>query len=294
MFDDLSPSTAQAIAGTTADFTVSVRPAFAHYSTPGMTTTGISKTPESRFCLVVRDDTGEPLGQVTKSYNPLQPRQAFGFADSLAEDGHVTFEDVYVTKGGAEIALFARINNGDFEVVPGDVQHTYLLFRTTYDGSGSTSGLLLSRRPACMNMAAGILSGQASFKVRHTRNQLDRLSEARLDLGLILDQVDRYKAFCKKLANTYIGGNLSDKLEVIAPGDSKRAENVRQAIARLYVSGRGTQIEGVKGTAWGLFNAVTEYTTHHSSKNAEQRFRSGLGGSGLAMNRRAAEVLTAL
>ena len=59
---------------------------------------------------------------------------------------------------------------------------------------------------------------------------------------------------------------------------------------QLYQGGKGTEIPGVRGSAWGAVNAVTEFTSH--SKRAGRslgadRLMSAVDGSADAANQRA-------
>ena len=69
-----------------------------------------------------------------------------------------------------------------------------------------------------------------------------------------------------------------------------RTENIRAEILALTETGIGTAIPGVRGTAWGLYNAVTEYVDHERSTerdNAGARFLgSGTEAPGASPRRR--------
>lgn len=56
-------------------------------------------------------------------------------------------------------------------------------------------------------------------------------------------------------------------------------------IQTLFEGGRGNALPGVAGTAWGLYNAVTEYQTHEqggtrAGADSRRLERMWLGGSG--------------
>ena len=59
--------------------------------------------------------------------------------------------------------------------------------------------------------------------------------------------------------------------------------------------GRGSRLMGVEGTAWGLLNAVTEYTDHHMrARSAENRLSSAWFGVGANLKAAAEEALLLL
>jgi hypothetical protein len=56
--------------------------------------------------------------------------------------------------------------------------------------------------------------------------------------------------------------------------------------------GKGSQIDGVAGTAWGLVNAVTEYSDFHiRAKNQEYRLDSAWFGAGRALKENILEIV---
>jgi hypothetical protein len=68
-----------------------------------------------------------------------------------------------------------------------------------------------------------------------------------------------------------------------------------QSIQALFNGqGKGSNLDGVHGTAWGWLNAVTEYTDHHiRATSDENRIHSAWFGAGEALKARAVDLLTA-
>ena len=100
---------------------------------------------------------------------------------------------------------------------------------------------------------------------------------------------------------------------VFGPDEQKRQETAAEknggrsklsaSIEQLQAHGRGSDLPGSGDTAWGLYNAVTEYLTHVSGrakdqrKRAETRLESNLFGAqarfaSLASSNSALEALT--
>jgi hypothetical protein len=72
-------------------------------------------------------------------------------------------------------------------------------------------------------------------------------------------------------------------------GDDKYDEKLarwtahQQRLLELYASGQGSDLPGVRGTAWAAYNSVTEWVDHHypllqSGKVSEARTASVLFG----------------
>ena len=71
-------------------------------------------------------------------------------------------------------------------------------------------------------------------------------------------------------------------------------ERIFKKLEELFETGQGSGIPGVRGTLWGGFNALTEYTTHHRGRNAERRFDQVMFGQGAQINARALGVALSL
>lgn len=74
--------------------------------------------------------------------------------------------------------------------------------------------------------------------------------------------------------------------EVVDETEKDRASRCLSAIIDLFETGTGNTLPGVRGTLWAAYNAVTEYTTHHRGRSAENRLNSQFS-DGLALNQRA-------
>lgn len=72
-------------------------------------------------------------------------------------------------------------------------------------------------------------------------------------------------------SNRLLVAELSDTSRKVADSDRRR---IYDEIEALFETGRGTDVPGVKGTAWGAYNAVTEYLTHERGRNADNRLNT--------------------
>lgn len=54
----------------------------------------------------------------------------------------------------------------------------------------------------------------------------------------------------------------------------ERKSRVEDDIMRLFHHGTGNDVQGVAGTAWALYNAVTHYNTHERGRDSESRLNS--------------------
>src|SRR5690606_11309338 len=77
--------------------------------------------------------------------------------------------------------------------------------------------------------------------------------------------------------------------------DIRNSVGYKTVLGLFAGAGRGMNKPGVKGTAWGMLNAVTEYVDHHAqAASASHRFESAANGAGAALKAQAFDRLVAL
>jgi len=237
----------------------------------------------------VRTDTNDALGVVGKKYTILQNKDAFRFFDGIVGVKEAMYQTAGALGVGEKIWLLAKLP-GYVQTVKDDITEKYLLLANSHDGSGSVQIMFTPIRVVCQNtLNVGIQSGSNKIKLRHTASIGTRIDEVRETLGVVNHMFTTFEEASKKLATVQLTGeawkNYLKNSGVIPDADSQdqstRAKNIMQDVSLLFESGKGTEIAGVRGTAWGAFNAVTEYVDHHrGGSNPEKRAESLLYGSG--------------
>jgi phage/plasmid-like protein (TIGR03299 family) len=153
-------------------------------------------------------------------------------------------------------------------------------------------------RVVCQNTLNIALSGADKIaKVRHTLNLGLKVEEVRERLGIINAQYGIFEQAAQKLAATQLTRDAWEgylKKLSLAPKSneekSTRLENIQDQLTVLFERGKGAELPGVKGTAWGAFNAVAEYVDHYRSTKgdeADSRAKSLLFGSGREIKQKA-------
>lgn len=253
------------------------------------------EAPEYR--VLYRSDNNKHLSVVSDRYKVVQPKEMFEFFRTLVEAEGFTIETVGSLKGGRRMWAMARTNIED-EVNGGDLVKGNLLLITSCDGSLATTAKFISTRVVCWNTQAVAL-GEAGQEVRVRHNTTFDATAIKGQMGLI-----GRKAFgsfigrMRDLSTINLGGEgAKHALSLILPTPIGALE-VQQTkgfvkIMDLFQGGaKGSNLHGVAGTAWGLLNAVTEYTDHHiRARSAENRLDSAWFGAGSNLKQMAEEVL---
>lgn len=210
------------------------------------------------------------LGTTGDRYEIVQNEDAFAFLQSL-NDG-ASWETAGAIKEGR--VIFGSIAL-DREIVldpngVSDVVKSYILMKTSHDGSGSVEGGRTGVRVVCQNTLNLALSGIAgikavgqTFKFRHTMTVEQRMKAAAEEWrnhNLYFDAFEKeaHALFEQKVTNDQFFNLVEDlfpKPEKDVKGAVKKWENRLGLFAQAW---NGSPNEGIRGTGWGALNALTE------------------------------------
>ncbi|QDP49955.1 MAG: hypothetical protein Tp1123DCM257201_32 [Prokaryotic dsDNA virus sp.] len=304
-----------AIVAAGLDWEVGCQPVFAEYDKDG----SHIEVPDSYA--VIRDTDRKVLGVVGKNYTPIQNTQCFEFMDEITgPERLVRYHTAGSLHGGKKVWLLAELTNLTFAPVPNDEVQPYLALIDSKDGSMSLTAFFTGVRIVCQNTANFALSKadkNKMVKIRHTQSAMVKMGEAQRVLGLAVEKAQSYGDVMTSLARKQFTqakwNDFLDNLvgELVIPGEGEptrgytRLLNRREKLTELFESGIGTDIPGVRGTAWGAYNAITEFTTHHNQirlgvepgtegydlKRTDRRLSSSWFGPGDKMNTKALELL---
>lgn len=243
----------------------------------------------------VRDDIKMPLGPVKGRYTPLQNVDAFSFFDALVSEKEAMYETAGSLQNGRKVWILAKLPN-DIIINKEDEIRRYALIYTSHDGSAKCRIKLVDTRVVCANTVSMALSENGrEISISHTPNIKDKVREAHKTLGMMnkmqQELKEAYEAMYKvqvpqSEAILYLNNCLKLDLE------HKDADFGKlQKLLELAETGRGTDLPGIKGSLWGYYNAVTEYTNHEIAyRNDETRMREQAFGQADTINNRALEL----
>jgi len=240
---------------------------------------------------VVRTDTQDLLGIVSKAYEVVQNDSLLRMAEFIREEADM--DSVVVLKNGARIAFTATLRGATKEVVPGDKVFRRLVGYLGHDGKTGCGAIFTNVRVVCANTLAAALSSDNKTSIIHktgANTSFDKLitsiDTARQTFGQEIQSM-------KELAQTECSiDNFRYFLEKVYEKDLKDSKSIddlkkTQQIIRSYNWGFGTDIPGVSGTLWGALNAVTEFETSTKRGNKKSKFMKANFGTGLTTSARA-------
>lgn len=235
-----------------------------------------------------RDGERKAFGPVGDRYTVHSAREIFSFADALQG-------------GGAQIETLGSLGRGEREFVtmllPSTIQvggkdktNLYLSCTTAFDGTQSTHFDLTPVRVVCANTwRAAKASSQAVVKFRHTSG-LDTSDVAKA--RAILNIAEMYTQELTDLGNKLLGTSMRDEdvvsvlkelfpfptgvtagmsVDLMTTGQKRSvttAQNQRAQVLSLYLN---SPARAEADTAWGLFNAVTEWADWYSPVKGEDK-----------------------
>jgi len=254
---------------------------------------------------VVRDSDDRYMGYAGESWQPLQNTDAFKFFDPFIESGEATFETAGSLDHGRRIWVLAKINRNPIEVVKGDIVDKYILLSNHHSAGYAVRGALTPIRVVCANTEAMAFNNSKTqiFKATHSLKMNERLERVQQSISMADSAFEQTAEFYKRFASKQVLQNDVQRFVNMAFGyadvvNSGREEAFKrkqtETIVRLFETGRGSDILGVRGTVWGLYNAATEFLSHENGKTSEKILNSNWFGNGSKLNKSAFEAAMVL
>ena len=261
-----------------------------------VTTEGIKSYPER--VVNYRGDNGNALGIVGHRYPVVQNKTTGSVLDAVIGEKGAHYEVAGYLGGGEKVWCLVKLP-GVLCVVGDDVVEKYLLCCNGHDGSMAFMVIETTIRVVCQNtLTAAINGGKGrTYRQLHKGQMNLNAQDIRACLGYAESKFNVLEQAYQKMAGTkltdpqahaYFKQVIDYPLHQMVDGKlqdeaSSRMKNRLDDLIHLYNEGQGTDLKGVRGTAWGAFNAVTEYADYFNGKSNEGRAMSTLFGAGAKM-----------
>lgn len=244
--------------------------------------------------LSFRKDNGKQLGTVGSRYVPLQNTKAFDVVEPLVKTGEITLETAGSLNEGRKIWILGKINKAPIKIVGQDEIERYVLLSNSHDGTLAVRLGFTPIRVVCHNTLSFAITSEQSklIRVRHTARMEQTLDAIRNTMNLANAEFEATAEQYRMLASKNVA-NLKDleKYVRIVFGKSETDEfrNMGKVI-NLFEKGRGNDMEGVKGTYWAAYNAVTEYLAYEKGRDQNTRMNNLWFGSSVPLNQLALDT----
>ena len=224
---------------------------------------------------IVISDTNKIMGIGGVSTTIIQPEEVCAFGQELFETRGVLCETAGALGYGERIWLLLHTPDYKYEVIKGDEHRMYVLITNAYDYTAALEARYTDIRAVCENTVNAATSGSpALIKLKHTSNMKSRMNMAAEIFKGYLRSTETFKEAMQVLAKHPITDQLIREFEVSMFGALDKTEEGRgrtiltnklAKFEELLFTGKGTEIPGVVGTAYGLLNAYTEYADYFST-----------------------------
>jgi len=255
---------------------------------------------QSNMVAIKREGADQAFQIASERYEPVQNSEAFRFFDEITATGQAKYVSAGQYRNGGVVWLRAKLPC-DFEVLPGDGLKTYLKIVNSHDGSHRLMIYPEVYRQVCTNgMHALVKEYAKSVSVKHTENAGHRfVFNAKKVLADEIAYFERFSEACRKMASKEMDRLAIDSFLYELFEQEKGAEietktlNQMSTIKALSLrSGTGLDIPGVRGTAWAVYNGVTEFIDRYKPTKGDNREYSADFGSGADMREKAFALLT--
>ena len=179
---------------------------------------------------------------------------------------------------GKRVWMMASIPK-EYRAGPDDLIKPYVLLTNTHDGSQALRMIPTTVRVVCQNTLNLALreSGVEGLTISHHPRLESRIAEARAKLGIIAARFDKFDdelhaMLAKKLTVTEAGGYFRGLTGADLPHGTDRQKKTREKVLGQMLDNFDNDkntLPGVKHTAWGAYNAVSEWADH------QRKFRGG-------------------
>lgn len=253
---------------------------------------------------VQRQTDGHIFGTVGGTWQPVQNRDGFVVLQALLEQagGETWIESAGSLDGGKKVWMLARCAQS--LQIAGESYHSHIGFVNGHDGRTSVTAFMSDMRTSCSNFLTYILNGSNKhanvIRVRHTTKAQERIVEAHHLLKLRNVRLEELAKQGEWLVEqTMSDGAFEMFLESLMPingDDGTPAATMiakrREQVADLYMT--ATNLGPIRGTKWGVLQAVTEYADHgRATKNSSALAKTQFGLTPSTIKQRAYALLAA-
>lgn len=239
----------------------------------------------------VRSTDNAVLGVVGSRFTPVQNADSLSCLDAIVDDGGAKYDTAGSLLEGKRVFM-SMILPTHMEV-KGDsspYEH-YLVAINGHDGGQAFQVIRTTVRVVCMNtLQAAQQSALAKFSARHTSGVTGKVGEIRDALSLTFKELETFEQLANKMARLRISEARAKevllKVFPIKQASKADADLAASDFAGALANWKGTETidDKLRGTHWGLYNAIVEYAdygiTFRKADNRVAELMTGTGRTG--------------
>lgn len=249
---------------------------------------------------IVNHNNGQYLGTVGRGWEPVQPKTIYEIGEELMNSTGAKINGTFSLRNGSVMGISFYL--GQREYISNDPVDLNFVMTNAFDGTHSIAGHAFTYRLSCMNQCN---TSNKLYSLKHTKNVMNRIEVVKEMMKYYENEI---KNFDKKM--TRLAGTSMNTEQAVAwfrslfpAPKNETAENRLNNQISVFIdclhNGRGCNIRGVKGTAYGAFQALTEYINYHRAtrvhnnrEEEEVRFEAIHFGSGNVLTQKGLNTLT--
>lgn len=229
---------------------------------------------DNKMITIRQDKPEENFGIVSSNYQILQNSEAFDFVSSI--DENLEFIKAGTTRGGI-IYVISRLD--EVEVL-GDKIRPHLIFQNGHNGFVTIKANICMLRMICQNQFNyAFAEASNAVSIRHNGDINEKMVNAKETLIRTKEYIAAYKNMAENFATTKINDRMLQKIisEMIIKGkdiddvEDKRGY-IKKDIETFTEAYHNEDNQNFIGTAWGVINAYTDFSTHLAPKKVSKNY----------------------
>ena len=244
-----------------------------------------------------KDNENQVIGVVGDKYKIVQNMEVFSALDTLVDSGDARYTAAGEYNDGANIWMVMELPTG--VQVANDPHAAFLLVQSSHDGSCAVRIRPIIERLFCANQINRIIKGKHkndyTYVMKHTTNSKLSVEDIRNITQLTYSSIAEYEQVAHNLLQRKVDDRqvknifkqvwaLPDPVELapehlLSQGEKRQrtiALTGRESAWNIY-SQSHTQ-ENIRGTAFGVWQAVIEHADHFASGGADRRAVATISG----------------
>jgi phage/plasmid-like protein (TIGR03299 family) len=259
-----------------------------------------------------KDNDNQVIGVVGDKYKIVQNMEVFSALDTLVDSGDARYTAAGEYNNGANIWMVMELPVG--VQVANDPHAAFLLVQSSHDGSCAVRIRPIIERLYCANQINRIIKGKHkndyTYVMKHTTNSELSVNDIRNITQLTYDSIQHYETVAATLLERKVDERqvrnifksvwaLPSEIEespdhLLSQGQRRQrtiALNGRDSAWSIY-NESSTQ-ENIRGTAFGVWQAVIEHADHHGTGGADRRAVATISGRSDRIKDKALELILA-